>query len=321
MEEYSDEMLIQQTLDGNKTAFSILVTRHKGAVHAIAYRKLGDFHEAEDVAQETFLKAHQKLPTLKDKEKFAGWLYAIAANCCRMALRRRKRRNAESVSFDELDRGQISQISLDRHSSEPGNHRLHEAIESLPMSAREPLELYYMQDMSCSEIGRIVGVSANAIRDRLYRARKRLRKEMIGMIETTAKTRFEWIGLEFCVAGSSDSTRLFHAVGSNPAENPMSFGDAKKVVDQFAELTRTDPPVVKGVGFYPFYEPTAHPDFLSFWELIVNFSDEAEEDPDETYSVLSTNGYGIARAENYGEILQKLKNFGTKGGSAKQVML
>lgn len=313
MEEYSDEMLIQQTLDGNKTAFSILVTRHKGAVHAIAYRKLGDFHEAEDVAQETFLKAHQKLPTLKDKKKFAGWLYAIAANCCRMALRRRKRRNAESVPFDELDRGQISQISLDRHSSEPGNHRLHEAIESLPMSAREPLELYYMQDMSCSEIGRIVGVSANAIRDRLYRARKRLRKEMIGMIETTAKTRFEWIGLEFCVAGSSDSTRLFHAVGSNPAENPMSFGDAKKVVDQFAELTRTDPPVVKGVGFYPFYEPTAHPDFLSFWELIVNFSDEAEEDPDETYSVLSTNGYGIARAENYGEILQKLKNFGTKG--------
>ena len=89
MEEYSNEMLIQQTLDGHKTAFSILVARHKEAVHAIAYRKLGDFHEAEDVVQEAFLKAHQKLPTLRNKEKFAGWLYAIATNCCRMSLRRR----------------------------------------------------------------------------------------------------------------------------------------------------------------------------------------------------------------------------------------
>ena len=313
MEEYSDEILIQQTLDGDKTAFSRLVDRYKDSIHALAYRKLSDFHEAEDVVQETFLKAHQKLPTLVNRAKFAGWLYAIATNCCRTALRKQRHQKAGAISLDELKREQIKQISVTYHNSEPENQRLHEAIESLPRTTREPLELYYMDGMSCSEIGRVVGASANAIRDRLYRARKRLRKEMIEMPERTAKARFEWIGLEFCVTGSSDSTRLFHAVGSDPAEDSISFSDAKEVIEQFTELTKTKPPVLKGAGFYPHYEITAHPDFFSFWELMVKLSDEVGEDPEESYSVLSTNGYGIARAENYREILQKLKNFGTKG--------
>ena len=313
MEEYSDEILIQQTLDGDKTAFRVLMDRHRGRIHTLAYWKMGDFHEAEDVVQEAFLKAHQKLPALKDSTKFAGWLYAIATNCCRMALRKKGRGESALVPLDELRRGQISKISLARHASESGNQVLHEAMESLPGATRKPLELYYMEGRSCSEIGQIVGTSANAIRDRLYRARKRLRKEMIGMTEKPDKARFEWIGLEFCVTGNSDSTKLFHAMGSNPAEDPISFSDAKKVIDQFTELTKTKPPVVKGGGFYPHYEATAHPDFLSFWELMVKLCDEVEEDPEESNSVLSTNGYGIARAENYREILQRLKDFGVKG--------
>lgn len=319
MKGYSDEILIQRTLNGDMTAFGILVARYRKAVHALIYRKLGDFHEAQDVLQETFLRAHQKLPALRDRAKFAGWLYAIAINCSRMALRRRERQGAKVIPFDKLGSEQINQMSLANHIRDPENLLLQEAMDVLPTEARKVLELYYMEEMSCSDIGGIVGASANAVRDRLYRARKRLRKEMMIMTKKPDKSRFEWIGLEFCVAGSSDSTRLFHAVGNDPAENPLSFGDAKKVIDQFAKLTKVNPPVVKGVGFYPYYELTAHPDFLSFWELMNSLSDEVgkgpEEEEDPEAPVLSTNGYGIARAENYLEILQKLKNFGVKGMS------
>jgi RNA polymerase sigma factor (sigma-70 family) len=312
MEEYSDETLIQQALDGDKTAFSVLVDRYKEAVHALAYRKLGNFHEAEDVVQETFLRAHQKLPTLKNRGKFAGWLYAIATNCCRMSLRSRERRDAESTSFDELRPEQISQISLAQRVGEPRSQLLDEAIEALPESGRTPLKLYYMEGMSCSEIGRMVGISANAVRDRLYRARKRLRKEMMEMTEKPAKARFEWIGLELCVAGGPNSTRYFHAMGSDPQGELISFGDARWVIDQFTELTKTRPPTVKGVGVCLNYEPTLHPDSLALWERCIQLDKENEEDPEESYSVLSTNGCGIARADNYRHTLERLRELGTR---------
>ncbi len=313
MEECSDEMLIQQALDGDKTAFNALVDRYKETIHAIAYRKLGDFHEAEDVVQETFLKAHQKLATLKNKEKFAGWLYAIATNCCRMALRRRGRRSTEIVSLDRLGREQITKISLARHASEPGNQLLREAMESLPGATRKPLELYYMEGMSCAEIGRIVGASTNAVRDRLYRARKRLRKEMMEMTGKPDKARFEWIGLELCVAGGPNSSRYFHAMGSEPQGALMSSDDTREVIDQFTELTRTKPPTVRGIGACLNYELTVHPDFLALWEYTIQLAKEAGEDPDETYSVLSTNGCGIARADDYRQMLEKLRKLGTEG--------
>ena len=316
MEEYSDETIIQRALDGDKTAFSVLVNRYREAVHALAYRKLGNFHEAEDVVQETFLRAHQKLPTLKNRAKFAGWLYAIATNCCRMSLRSRERRDAESTSFDELRPEQIGRISLAHHASEPGSQLLEEAIEALPESGRTPLKLYYMEGMSCPEIGRMVGISANAVRDRLYRARKRLRKEVIGMTEKPAKARFEFIGLELCVAGGPNSSRYFHAMGSEPQGALMSFDDAKWVIDQFIALTRVKPPIVNGVQADLHHDITAHPDFLALWEYSIQLAKDAGEDPEETYSVLSTNGYGIARSDDYRFMLERLRALGTKGISS-----
>ena len=146
MEEYTDETLIQQALDGDKAAFDALVDRYRHKVHILAFRKLGDFHEAEDAVQETFLRAHQKLPTLKDRSKFAGWLNAITVNCCRMALRRRKSQKTEVIPLDELKHEQIGQLSIATHAGGSENQLLDEAIESLPVSARRPLELYYMEE-------------------------------------------------------------------------------------------------------------------------------------------------------------------------------
>ena len=83
----SDAELIKRTLEGDDNAFGFLVDKYKGAVHALAYRKIGDFHIAEDITQDTFLKAYQKLSTLRHYAHFPGWLYVIAARCCISWLR------------------------------------------------------------------------------------------------------------------------------------------------------------------------------------------------------------------------------------------
>ena len=77
-----DAHLVNQFLTGNEGAFTTLVRKYQKSVHALAWRKVGDFHIAEEITQDTFLKAYQKLATLKNPNQFAGWLYVIADRIC-----------------------------------------------------------------------------------------------------------------------------------------------------------------------------------------------------------------------------------------------
>ena len=175
-----DAELIQRTLEGDESAFGFLVDKYKGSVHALAYRKLGDFHTAEEITQDTFLKAYQKLSTLKDPARFPGWLYVIAARCCISWLRRNR---VQVESFDNVKR-EMSAQSWTKYADARLREEVHNALESLPESERTVLTLYYMAGMTCEEIGRFIGTSCGAIRDRLYRARIRLKEELT-MIEET----------------------------------------------------------------------------------------------------------------------------------------
>ena len=78
MERSDDAQLIQDILSGDDTAFSTLVEKYQKSVHALAWRKIDDFHHAEEIMQDTFLQAYSKLSTLKNPNQFAGWLYVIA---------------------------------------------------------------------------------------------------------------------------------------------------------------------------------------------------------------------------------------------------
>ena len=175
-----DAELIQRTLAGDESAFGFLVDRYKGSVHALAYRKLGDFHTAEEITQDTFLKAYQKLSTLKDPACFPGWLYVIAARCCISWLRQNR---LQTESFDSVKK-EINAHSWAKYADARLREEVHNALESLPESERTVLTLYYMAGMTCEEIGRFIGTSCGAIRDRLYRARIRLKEELT-MIEET----------------------------------------------------------------------------------------------------------------------------------------
>ena len=177
-----DVQLIQRVLDGDETAFSMLVKKYQRSVHALAWRKIGDFHIAEDITQETFLKAYQKLSTLKEPQSFTSWLYVIAANCCK-AWRRKKHlwtQPLETAGGVEMEKATYSgYISAEnaRTMAEAQREVVKKLLAKLQESERTVITLYYLGGMTYEEISKFLGVSVAAIKNRLYRARNRLKKE------------------------------------------------------------------------------------------------------------------------------------------------
>ena len=177
-----DAKLIQRVLAGDETAFSALVKKHQKPVHALAWRKTGDFHVAEEITQDTFLKAYRNLSTLKEPQKFAGWLYVIAANYCKM-WRRKKRLSTQSL--EETDSAELEKASYsgyviaenERTTAEAQREVVKQLLAKLQESDRIVITLYYLGEMTYEEISEFLGVSVSAIKNRLYRARQRLKKE------------------------------------------------------------------------------------------------------------------------------------------------
>jgi RNA polymerase sigma factor (sigma-70 family) len=183
-----DGYIIRKCLDGDSAAFGILVDKYKGGIYALAYSKLCNFHDAEDVTQEVFVKAYQKLRTLRRWDNFHAWLYAITSNLCKDWIRSRSRRPDREFIEDEDPR--ILEIqSLDSYRENRTRHALSEslsaALDSLPETHRQVLMLFYLGGMSGREMAQFLGTSPNTVRQRLYRARAQLREEMLAMMEGT----------------------------------------------------------------------------------------------------------------------------------------
>ena len=177
-----DTQLIQRVLEGDDTAFSALVRKYQKSVHALAWRKIGDFHIAEDITQDTFLKAYQRLSTLKEPQSFASWLYVITAHHC-TAWHRKNRtwtRSLEDTSSAHLDQATYSGYVIaenERMTTETQREVVKKLLAKLQESDRTVITLYYLGGMTYEEISEFLGVSEAAIRNRLYRARRRLKKE------------------------------------------------------------------------------------------------------------------------------------------------
>ena len=178
----NDAELIQQTLTGDQRAFSTLVRRYQKPLHALVWRKIGDFHIAEEVTQDIFLNVYKKLQTLKNPNRFAGWLYVIATRRC-IAWLKKKRIPMESLDAmpaDELEELAYAQYHADRQEvivSEKHREVVKRLLQKLPESERTVVTLHYLGDMTCEDISKFLGVSPNTVKSRLHRARKRLKKE------------------------------------------------------------------------------------------------------------------------------------------------
>ena len=178
----NDAQLIQRVLSGDDTAFSVLVRKYQKSVHALAWRKIGDFHIAEDITQETFLQAYQKLSTLKKPQRFASWLYVIAANYCKIWLRKKRlsTQSLENTSSAELEKVTYSGYVIEeneRTTAETQREVVKKLLAKLQESDRTVITLHYLGGMTYEEISEFLGVSVAAIKSRLHRARQHLKKE------------------------------------------------------------------------------------------------------------------------------------------------
>ncbi|MCG9129286.1 sigma-70 family RNA polymerase sigma factor [Candidatus Poribacteria bacterium] len=178
----TDIDLIHRILDGDDTAFTELVEKYQKPVHALVWRKIGDFHIAEEITQDTFLKVYQELKTLKKPHSFASWLYVIAANKCSTWLRNKRPmpESLEDTSIAQLDKPTYSRYVIsekERIAVESQREAVEKLLEKLQESDRTIITLYYFGEMSSAEIGAFLGVSANTVRSRLRRAQQRLKKD------------------------------------------------------------------------------------------------------------------------------------------------
>ena len=182
MEREDDVQLIRKILSGDDAAFSILVEKYQKSVHALAWRKIQDFHHAEEIMQDTFLRAYKKLPTLKNPDQFAGWLHVIANRLCIDWMRSQKSvmQSLEDTPVEEIEESSYTyHISEQRMTerTESYHELVKELLEKLPENERAVVTLYYLDEMTTKEIGRFMGVSVNTITSRLHRARKRLQTD------------------------------------------------------------------------------------------------------------------------------------------------
>ena len=180
-----DVKLIQRVLSGDDTAFAELVEKYQKQVHALVWRKIGDFHIAEEITQDTFLKAYKQLTTLKEPQRFVGWLYVIAANRCSSWLRKKRLWTQSLEHLEQADKEQLEKAAYSEYVVEENEHISGQAqrdvvkklLAKLGESERTVMTLHYFGEMSCTEIGAFLGVSANTVKSRLHRAQQRLKKE------------------------------------------------------------------------------------------------------------------------------------------------
>lgn len=194
----NDVQLIQRILSGDDSAFNALVEKHQKGVHALIWRKIGDFHYAEELTQDVFLKAYRKLGALKDPKCFAGWLYVIADRLSLNWIKRRKppsMQSLENIPPEEIEEASYAHyITLEREGN-TADHKdeiVKKLLERLPESERTVVTLHYLGEMTTKEIGNFLGVSVNTVKSRLRRGRERLQtseslvKDVLGSVQLPA---------------------------------------------------------------------------------------------------------------------------------------
>lgn len=182
MMEKDDVQLIHQILSGEGTAFNTLFQKYQKTIHAIVWQKIGDYHVAEEITQDVFLQAYNKLSTLKDPNKFARWIYIIAKRRCATWIQRDEStlQSLEDTDTAILDQSAYANYVAEQREKAATEHRrevVNMLLEKLPEHERKVITLYYLGEMTSEAISKFLGVSVNTIKSRLRRARQRLQEE------------------------------------------------------------------------------------------------------------------------------------------------
>lgn len=181
---WTDEELVARSVQGDSESFNQLVLRWERSIYALAYRTLGRDEDARDICQETFLRAYRGLHAFKGQAKFSSWLYRIALNLCRDAMRRERRAPLvavpEGIDPTELAAQQpspapsvedlVAQAELGRHVAA--------VMRRLPEDQRTAILLKEYHGLTFQEIAEITGCPLSTAKTRVYQGLSVLRREL-----------------------------------------------------------------------------------------------------------------------------------------------
>ena len=184
--EENEQNIIDRICRGDTAAFQKLVERYKKKIYFLAYDILGDHHEAEDISQEVFIKVFRSLRNFRRDAKMSSWIYQITANTCIDALRKKKSKpqvNLEyfnHVSLQDNLAGGGTRVQNPELSAEASimQHKIQNALHKVTPKERTVFVMRHYNDLKIKEIAETLQVSSGTVKSLLFRALKKLRKEL-----------------------------------------------------------------------------------------------------------------------------------------------
>jgi len=191
--ELTDRAAVDEVLAGKHESFRVLVDRHGRKVFGLAYRMTGNEHDADEVVQETFLRCYKRLDSFEARSTFSTWLYRIASNCALDLLAKRKQDKTHIVESDTReDDINPEERTLDYASPQPGpermllsaelRERVVSAMKRLTDVERTAFVLRHFEGRSITEIGAVLKVREEAVKNTIFRAVKKMRTELEPLI-------------------------------------------------------------------------------------------------------------------------------------------
>ena len=186
----TDEQLVARVQKGDKRSFDLLVLKYQHKVLALVRRYVKDHTEAEDVAQESFVKAYRAISSFRGDSAFYTWLYRIAVNTAKNTLDVRKRRPAADIDIDEVEDYAFSDALRVEENPESllATQDLHRVVEetlaSLPDELRRALMLREFDGLAYEEIAEVMACPIGTVRSRIFRAREAIDEAIRPLLET-----------------------------------------------------------------------------------------------------------------------------------------
>src|SRR5579859_5473611 len=187
--ELTDRAAVDEVLAGKHDSFRVLVERHGRKVFGLAYRMTGNEHDADEVVQETLLRAYKRLDSFEARSTFSTWLYRIASNCALDLLAKRKQDKMHIVEDDKREDGENpEERAIEFAAPQAGPERLllsaelrqrvAGAMQRLTAVERTAFVLRHFEGRSISEIGSVLKVKDEAVKNTVFRAVKKMRTEL-----------------------------------------------------------------------------------------------------------------------------------------------
>jgi len=188
----NDQYYIDRIIKGDTQAFAPLVDRYKNLVYTLALRMVKNTNEAEEAAQDTFIKVFRSLEKFKGESKFSTWIYRVAYNTCLDRIKKHKTAPL-AVAIDDYGTRQLraTENVLDTLAEEERLRAVQECLQQLPGEDAFLLTLYYFEEQSLEEIAKVIGIKPNNVKIKLFRCRKKLGEIMRTKLEPEIISEYE----------------------------------------------------------------------------------------------------------------------------------